>query len=84
MFLHGRRVSGGEWGKVIADACVGDDKVEGGDSLVLDRGHGICGVGGRFAVNLYKDELAGGVFGEGGELLRGGIVGIANGGYDDG
>ena len=84
VFLHGRRVSGGERGKVIADACVGDDKVEGGDSLVLDRGHGIGGVGGRFAVNLADDQLPGGVFGEGGEPRRGGVVGVADGGYDDG
>lgn len=84
MFLQGRRVSVGERGKVIADACVSDDKAEGGDSLFLDRGHSICGVGGRFAVNLHDDELAGRVFVEGGELLRGGIVGIADGGYDNG
>ena len=69
MFLHDRRVGGSERGEIVADACVGDDEAESVDSLGFDVVHGVGGVGGGFAVDFHHQEFAGGVFGEGGELL---------------
>lgn len=69
MFLDDRGVGGSERGEVIADACVGNDEVEGVDSLGFDMAHCIGGVGWGFAVDLHHQEFAGGVFREGGELL---------------
>ena len=69
VFLDGPGVGGSERGEVVADACVGDDEVESVDSLGFDVAHGVGGVGCRFAVDFHHQEFAGGVFGEGGELL---------------
>ena len=69
MFLDDGRVDGCDRGEVIADARVGDDEVESVDTLALDLAHGIGRVGCRFAVNLHHQQFAGGIFGEGGELL---------------
>lgn len=69
MFLDDRGVGGRERGEVIADAGVGDDEVERVDALGFDVAHGVGGVGCGLAVDLHHQEFAGGVFGEGGELL---------------
>ena len=66
MLLDDGRVTGSEWGEVVADACVGDDEVKAGDPLFFER----CDRGGRvglgLVVDFHNDELAGRAFGEGG------------------
>jgi len=84
MFLNDRRVTGSDWCEVIADPCVGDDKVEAGDSLLFDQSYGGGGVGLGFVVDLHDEDLAGGVFGDGGELLRCGMFGVADAGDNGG
>ncbi len=84
VLLHDLRVAGGEGGEVVADAGVGDDEVEAGDALRFDDGYGGAGVGVGSAVDLDDDELAGGVFVEGGELPRGGVLGVSDAGDDGG
>ena len=82
MFLDDGRVTASEWGEVVADARVGDDEVEGCDSLFLERCDGGGGVGLGFVVDFHDEEVAGWVFGNGGELLRCGVVGVADAGDD--
>ena len=82
MFLDDGRVTGGEWGEVVADACVGDDEVEAGDSLFFERCDGGGGVGLGLVVDFHRDELAGRAFGDGGELLRCRVFGVADAGDD--
>lgn len=84
VFPDSRGVGGGEGGHVGADAGVGDDEVEGVDVLGGEVGDGGGGVGGGFGVDFHHHEFAGGVFGEGRELLGGGVGGVADGGYDCG
>ena len=82
MFLDDGRVTGREGGEVVADACVCDDKVEAGDSLFFKRCDGGGGVGLGLVVDLHDDELAGRAFGDGGELLRCRVLGVADAGDD--
>ena len=78
VLLDGVRVNGSEWCIVVANARVRDDEVESGDSLVFDRGYSVGGVDFGFVVDFDNDEFAGGVLGDGGELLRCGVFRIAN------
>ena len=82
MFLDDGRVTGGEGCEVVADACVGDDDVEAGDSLFFERCDCGGGVGLGFVVDFHNDEFAGWAFGDGGELLRCGVFGVADAGDD--
>ena len=84
MFLDDRRVTGSERGKVVADACVGDDEVETGSSLVFNQSYSVSSVSLRFVIDLHNNEFAGGVFGDGGELLRCGVFGVADASDDGG
>lgn len=82
VFLDDGRVTGRERGEVVADARVGDDEVEAGDSLFLERCDRGGGVGLGLVVDLHNDEFAGRAFGDGGELLRCRVLRIANAGDD--
>jgi len=84
MFLDDGRVTGSDRCEVVADGCVGDDEVEAGESLGLNRGDGVGGVGLGLVVDFHNEELAGGVFGEGRKLLRFPVAGVADGGDDGG
>ena len=84
MFLQDGRVDGGEGLVVFADTCVGDDDVEGIDALGLDFRDGAGGVGVGFVVDFDDDDFAVGAGGEGGEVLGGGILGVAHAGDDGG
>ena len=84
MFLDDGRVAGSERCKVVADACVGDDKVEVSDSLFYERGDGGGGVGLGFVVDFHNDEFAGRGFGDGGKFFRCELLGITDAGDDGG
>ena len=82
MFLDDGRVTSSEWGEVVADARVGDDEVEAGDSLFFERCDCGGGVGFGLVVDFHNDEFAGRAFGDGGELLRCWVFGVADAGDD--
>lgn len=84
MFLNDRGITGSERCKVVADACVSDDEVKINDSLLFDRGYGVGGIGLGFVVDFNNEEFAGRIFGNGGELLRRGVFGIADTSDDGG
>lgn len=77
-------VDGGDGFPVVADAGVGDDEIKLIDALRLDGFDGCGGVGLALVVDLDDDDLAGGIFGDGRELLGGGVVGITDTSNDDG
>ena len=84
MLLDNCRVTGSDRCVVVANASVGDDDVEGGDSLVFDRGYSVDGVGLALVIDFHNDEFAGGVLGDGGELLRCRMFRVADAGDDGG
>ena len=84
MLLNGLRVSCSYRWVVSVDACIGDDDVETGDSLVFKRGDSVGGVRLGLVIDLDDDEFAGRVLGDGGKLLRCRVLRVANGGDDDG
>lgn len=83
MFLEDLGINGGDGIKVVADTGVGDDEVKLVDALRLDGFDGCGGVGLALVVDLDDDDLAGRIFRDGGELLRGGVVGITDSSNDD-
>lgn len=83
MFLEDGGVDGGDGAPVVADTGVGDDEVKLVNALGLNGLDGCGGVSLALAVNLDNDDLAGRIFGDGGELLRGGVVGITDASNDD-
>ncbi|KAL8961573.1 MAG: hypothetical protein Q9193_001889, partial [Seirophora villosa] len=83
MFLKDDGVDGGDGAPVITDAGVSDNEVKLIDALGLDGLNGCGGVGLALIVELDNNNLAGGIFGDGGELLRGGVVGITDASNND-
>lgn len=59
MFFDDVGVTGSNWGEVVANASVGDDEVELGDSLGLDGDHSLGGVCVFFVVDFHDDDFAG-------------------------
>lgn len=52
--------------------------------MVFERGDSVGGVRLGLVIDLDNDESARGVLGDGGKLLRCGVMRVANGGDDDG
>lgn len=83
MFLEDLGIDSGYGVPVATDSGVGNDEIKLVDTLSLNGSDGRPRVGLALVVNLDDNNPTGRIFGDGRELLRGGMIGIAHSSNDD-
>ncbi|KAI4253157.1 MAG: hypothetical protein L6R35_007567 [Caloplaca aegaea] len=83
MFLEDLGIDSGDGVPVATNPGVGNDEIKLVDALRLNGSHGRRRVALALVVNLDDDDPTGRIFGDGRELLRGRMIGIAHSSNDN-